>query len=140
MQRPPKLRAAAGMSATQRKQRGATLIEGLVAILIFSVGIIGIVGLQAASIQSTTQSKYRAEASFLANQLIGEMWADQANLASFATAGYGRRAPWQARVVATLPNGTANVVIVGNQATVTVGWTGPDGVARRVQSVGLVTL
>ena len=68
-----------------RREAGATLIESLVAILIFSFGLLGLIGLQAASIKNTAEAKYRADAAYLANQIIGEMWADNpANLASYA--------------------------------------------------------
>lgn len=65
--------------------RGMALIEALVAILIFSVGVIGVLGLQALALKSSSDAKYRADAAFLANQLIGQMWVDsRANLPSYA--------------------------------------------------------
>jgi type IV pilus assembly protein PilV len=57
-------------------QAGAYLLEALVGILIFSLGILGIVGLQAASLRNTSDASLRAEAVFAANQLIGQMWTD----------------------------------------------------------------
>lgn len=65
-------------------QRGIILLEGLVAILIFSLGILAIVGLQAASMKTNADAKYRADASTLANAIIGQMWADQTNIATYA--------------------------------------------------------
>jgi len=65
----------------RRRQEGAFLLEALIGILIFSLGILGIVGLQAQAIRFTNESEYRAEAVYLANSLISQMWADQrANL------------------------------------------------------------
>ena len=57
-------------------QTGAYLLEALIGILIFSIGVLGIVGLQAASLRATTDSGLRAEAVFAANQLLGQMWVD----------------------------------------------------------------
>jgi type IV pilus assembly protein PilV len=57
-----------------------TLLEVMIAILIFSFGILGLMGLQAASISNSSASRYRTEASFLANQLIGELWANRATV------------------------------------------------------------
>ena len=57
-------------------QRGAFLLEALVALLIMAFGILGIVGLQAQSMRVTNDSEYRAEAVYLANSLVGKMWAD----------------------------------------------------------------
>ena len=64
-------------------QHGVVLLEALIAILIFSLGVLGIVGLQATMIKNTSEAKYRSEASYLAQQRIGEMWATPTNLASF---------------------------------------------------------
>jgi type IV pilus assembly protein PilV len=58
----------------RQAQTGAYLLEALVGILIFSFGILGIVGLQAQAIRFTNDSEYRAEAVYLANALISEMW------------------------------------------------------------------
>jgi len=68
----------------RRSQAGAMLLEALIAILIFSLGILAIIGLQAQSIRNTSEAKYRSDASYLGNQLIGRMWADRANLAGYA--------------------------------------------------------
>jgi type IV pilus assembly protein PilV len=50
------------------------LLEALIAILIFSLGILSLVALQATSIQLTSDAKYRTDATLLANRLIGQMW------------------------------------------------------------------
>lgn len=59
-----------------RAQGGAFLLEALIGILIFSLGVLGIVGLQARAVRFTTDAEYRAEAMYLANALISEMWTD----------------------------------------------------------------
>jgi len=61
---------------TRHFQHGAFLLEALIGILIFSLGILGIVGLQAQAIRFTNDAEYRAEAVYLANSLISEMWTD----------------------------------------------------------------
>jgi len=71
----------------RRTQAGAYLLEALIGILIFSFGILGIVGLQAQAIRFTNDSELRAEAVYQANSLISQMWTDdrtqlQANYAS----------------------------------------------------------
>jgi type IV pilus assembly protein PilV len=60
----------------RHKQTGAYLLEALIGILIFSFGILGIVGLQAQAIRVTNDSEMRAEAIYLANSLISQMWTD----------------------------------------------------------------
>jgi type IV pilus assembly protein PilV len=131
-----------------RSQRGLSLLEGLISILIFSFGILGLVGLQAASIRNSADANYRAEATFLANQIIGQMWADRTNVANYATGAAAGTAPcttgaasananvaaWLDRVDQTdgdgfLPNAPANrqqIAIAGNVVTVTVCWMAPQ--------------
>src|SRR5450631_2255786 len=60
----------------RQAQTGAYLLEALIGILIFSFGILGIVGLQAQAIRITNDAEMRAEAIYLANSLISQMWTD----------------------------------------------------------------
>jgi type IV pilus assembly protein PilV len=61
------------------------LLEALISIAIFSIGVLGLIGLQAAAIKNADDARQRAVAAFYANQLISRMWADdRANLASYA--------------------------------------------------------
>jgi len=46
------------------RQKGATLLEALMGILIFSVGILALVGMQALAIKQMTDAKYRSDAGF----------------------------------------------------------------------------
>lgn len=74
-------------------QKGSVLLEAFIAIVLFSIGILGLVGVQATALKNSAEAKNRAEAAYLANQIIGRMWADNpANLGSYAhnpTAGAG---------------------------------------------------
>ena len=60
-----------------RLQRGSALLEALFAILIFSVGLLALVALQAVSIKNSIDAKYRSDASYVANQIIAQMWIDR---------------------------------------------------------------
>lgn len=95
------------------KQRGVALIEALVAILIFAFGIVGMVGLQASMTRAQGNAKYRADAAYLGSQLLGQIWADRANLAQYDTgggcAGHAPCADWAGKVAATLPLGSAEI-------------------------------
>ena len=115
------------------RQEGATLMEALVAILIFSIGILALVALQAASVKNASMARYRTEASLLADDVVGQMWGDdkttatlQANYNSPSGAKFQN---WKAQVEATLPGATANppTIVVGadNLVTVTVQWQAP---------------
>ena len=120
-------------------QRGSMLLEGLIAIMIFSMGILALAGLQANAVKNTVDAKYRTEAAFLANQIIGQMWVDNpANLASYAhnptanagTCSFVSAASGNANVTAWLGNATTLGTVAGNlpgatadkqQITVTAG-------------------
>lgn len=62
------------------RQGGFSLIEGMVSVLIFSLGILGLIGLQASMTQSTVMAKARIDASFLASQKVAAVWGDVANI------------------------------------------------------------
>ena len=68
----------------RKEQRGAMLLEALIAILIFSMGILALMGMQATVINTVSESKYRSDAGFLANRIIGQIWADRANIGTYA--------------------------------------------------------
>lgn len=61
------------------------LIEAMLAILIFSIGVLGIIGLQAAAAKASADARYRSEASLLANEIIGRMWATDRTVATIAS-------------------------------------------------------
>jgi type IV pilus assembly protein PilV len=65
---------------------GFAMLEALIAIVVFSVGVLGIMGVQAQMIKHTADAKYRAEASYIAQQRIGMMWGDPANAGTFLEA------------------------------------------------------
>ena len=63
------------------------LLEALISIAVFSIGVLGLIGLQSAAIKNTDEARQRAAAAFYANQIIGSMWADvltQTNLLTYA--------------------------------------------------------
>jgi type IV pilus assembly protein PilV len=93
----------------RQAQSGVLLLEVLIALLIFSLGVLGLVGLQANAAKQSSQSKYRADATLLANELIGQMWVTSrtyatlyASFTSDATGGATYNT-WKAKVQAELP-------------------------------------
>ncbi|MFV1921093.1 MAG: type IV pilus modification PilV family protein [Methylotenera sp.] len=105
----------------KKSQKGAVLLEALIAVVLFSFGILALTGLQAAMIKNTDDAKYRAEASFIAQQKISEIWinGNNTNLASYTLTD---------SPVPQLPNGKTSVAVSANrELTVTVNWTMPGG-------------
>ena len=56
-----------------RLQSGFFLIEAMVAILIFALGILGLVAMGGAAVSSQSDAQYRTEASSLADAIAGEI-------------------------------------------------------------------
>lgn len=117
-----------GRAKTPRS-RGYVLIEVLVSILIFTIGVLGLVSIQSQSVKVAQEAKLRADAVFAANEILGKMWVDRANLASYA----GNT------TIAALPSGNANVAVSGAVVTVTITWR-PPGTSADRQFVNVATL
>lgn len=130
-----------------KRQRGSVLLEALIAILIFSMGIIALMGLQTVSIKNSIDAHYRAEAAYLAGQIVGQMWVDRSNLDSYAhypngavcapagaASALANVTAWLAQTAAALPGATAARQQISvttplantRQVTVTVCWQGPQ--------------
>lgn len=59
-------------------------MEALVALVVFSFGVLGLLGLQATSIKNSGDAKYRSDASYAANQIVAQMWVDRSNIDAYA--------------------------------------------------------
>lgn len=121
-------------------RRGFTLIEVLISLLVFSLGVLSLVAVQATSVRMASDARHRATAAFLADQLLARMLiSDRATAASFAHQATGNvscapsgaastnalTVEWLREVDANLPNApsTSQQVIVnvaGSEVTVTV--------------------
>ncbi len=140
------------MNCTKTQQTGSVILEALIAILIFSIGILALVGMQATAISNVADAKYRSTSAYLANQIIGTVWATRLNIGANASNvmvanpdptfacnpctnanGNPYTRAWVANgVAAELPNGVASITVNGAVVTVTVNWTPPNAtVAHR---------
>jgi type IV pilus assembly protein PilV len=70
------------MSSFLYKQRGASLIEVLVALLIFTVGLLGLAAMQLNSLQSTADSGQRSQSVWLMQDFIERMRANPVGTAA----------------------------------------------------------
>ena len=73
------------MNKLSKKQQGFTLIEVLVSVLVFSVGMLGLGGLQITSTKVSNNAHFRTTASLLAMDLADRM---RANLAGVSEGYY----------------------------------------------------
>jgi type IV pilus assembly protein PilV len=113
------------------------MLEALIAILIVALGVLGIVGLYARSIQNVDDSKFRGEAALLVDQLVGQMWISDPKPASlvakFDSGGAGAEyTEFAALVAQRLPNSIAPVVTVtagptptSSNVAITIQWKHP---------------
>ena len=97
------------------------------------MGVLAIVGLQAASMKTVSDAKYRLEASYLANRLISNIWAaGTSGISGFSLPGGDspELATWLVEVGNRLPGADTHaptVLITGDAsagftATLTMNW------------------
>ena len=128
------------MRRARHRESGFTLIEALVAIVIFSIGVLALIALQVTSVRQSSNAKYRSEAALLVNQLFGEMWISDRVVANmqtnFSTGGTAYNT-WAATVQARLPSSAASApavtVAANGQVTVNVFWKAPNEEATAPQ-------
>ena len=143
----------------KRRQGGMFLIEALIAILIFSLGILGMVAMGGTAIAAQSDAQYRSEAVNLAGEIAAQMAinVDRSSPAAFTTsltdfghqtttggfcnfsgAASGNAAviAWVARMAGAgaLPNATQQIVYdpapaAHNRVTITVCWQPPTTTA-----------
>src|SRR5262249_28755411 len=115
------------------QQTGFALLDGLIAILILVVGILGLLKMSITLVQANVQSRYRVEATFFAEQLLGMAIADPTNVSCYAvnpaqSCGSGTAqnsaGEWLRQVQASLPGGSATSGRIGTDGTfsVSVSW------------------
>jgi type IV pilus assembly protein PilV len=100
------------------------LIEALVSVLIFSFGILGLIGLEASAINFAGDAEDRNRAALLANEIASSMW-----LANSVTVTGAPLTAWQNRVKdqtqGGVPNGTVAITPVAgstNSADIVLTW------------------
>ena len=110
------------------RQAGFSLIEVLVVLVLFSIGLLGLVAMQARATQVSVSAEDTTRAALLANELASAMWG-----ANSVTLASGVIDTWNTRVANAsergVPNGVGTVVVAANVATITVTWRAPHEVA-----------
>jgi type IV pilus assembly protein PilV len=110
--------------AMRPRQSGFTLLEVLVALLVFSIGVLGMVGLQARAVQFSVDAEDRSKAAVIANEVITWMWSQKtltvpaATITDFETQAQSAGLPANVAIAVPAP--------VGGVATVTITWKSPS--------------
>lgn len=112
----------------KKAQKGASLLEVLIALFVLAVGLLGVLSLQAESLRFNQQAHSASQALFLANDLVermrlntkGEYATNQAtplvgvnpcktNSCDSAALASADLAEWASNIAARLPGGLGNV-------------------------------
>jgi len=113
-------------------QRGIALIEALVAMLIFTFGVLGLIALESSAINFAVDSEDRNRAALFASEVASAMWTagsvDYVNNAQLAA----QYANWQANInnptTTGLNKGTLNIAVIAGTtktADITITWRPP---------------
>ena len=114
------------------RARGIALIEVLVALLIFMLGVLGLIGMQSTLTKAQSDSKIRADAANLASEVVGRMWTDINNLTGYegdTSCTAASCTEWRSKIGQILPGGGAVIAVDEGtgDVSVTVTWTVPGG-------------
>ena len=121
--------------SVNKMMRGSSLLEELIALVIVSIGLLGMTRMQLASMKDNQVALDHTQASSLACEIFDLMRAnrtlsmsDRYNLPLKTNVSLGSDAPsedlysWKNRVAQLLPNGDGSVSHDGTLFTVTIQW------------------
>lgn len=147
------MNGSSSMAHARSAQRGMSLVEVLVTLVLISVGLLGVAALQVTSLKSNQESYARSQASALASDIMERIRANQLGKAAYAAAfdglGTGGNAratadltAWQQTIDRLLPGGAAvtagSVQVNGDIVTITIRWAereeGANARTRTVQT------
>lgn len=143
------------MKKLPQKQRGFSLLEVLITMLIVSFGLLGIAGIIVISLKNNQGSYARGQATLMVNDMVDRMRANRGvaeaapspyNLALTVTpAGTTVAATdliqWRAALAASIPSGIGAVAIndTSKKVTITVQWDDSRGATDAANGVGVAT-
>ena len=120
-----------------KRQKGLTLLEVLISVLILSVGILGVAGLQLHSLRSSTEADVRSQARLHVRDMIERvrMMPEQresfrvspsncakGNLPGGSGFGANELNAWCRAVARGLPGGRGEIDVSGSDVRVRVSW------------------
>lgn len=119
---------------TTSKQAGAGLLEVLIALVVLTVGLLGLASLQTVSLQLNGSALVRSQAANLAYDITERIRANRPAAAAYniaidedpesspSTLAAADLAEWRNALAATLPEGTGSVTIVDDRVVVVIRW------------------
>ncbi len=118
------------------RHRGFTLVEALVALVVLSVGLLGVAALQLTAIRNNGSASFRSQATYLAYDIADRMRANRdralagnydvayANTPTGATLAERDVVAWKTMLTATLPSGDGSIQTNGvdGQVVIRIQW------------------
>jgi type IV pilus assembly protein PilV len=118
---------------------GSALIESLISLLVFSIGLLSLLALLTATIKESDNARYRSEASLLASDLVSRMWSGERSLIALRQR-FDQRSDeyqqWLQRVQSALPGASTErnmpqlLINDQRQITLTLYWQAPSETER----------
>jgi type IV pilus assembly protein PilV len=117
-----------------RRQRGFSLLEVLITILIFAIGLLGLASLQAVSVRSNQSANFRTQATALSYMIIDRMRANQDAVLRLEEGDCSEGPPdtpqaahdiaaWRQQIACELPDGQGSISFPGGgDAVVSITW------------------
>jgi type IV pilus assembly protein PilV len=124
----------------QRSEGGMALIEALVSVLIFSFGVLGLIGLATSAINFSVDAEDRSRAALFASDIASWMW-----LNGTVTVPAQQYSTWQANIKNlalpnALPGGTLSIITTNgttNSSDIVITWmptTDMSGTTRQLST------
>jgi len=123
--------------------RGFTLVEVLVAVVVLSIGLLAVAGMQTTSLRGGNSALYRTQATLGCEFIVDSMRANRANalsgdydialgedVTSTTSVALTDLGDWKKSLDSNLPSGDGSVVTNGDTTTIVVQWSDTFGQDR----------
>lgn len=145
------------INASLTKSRGVGLLEVLISVLVLGIGLLGVAALQTHSLRTSADSQYFQLAGLLANDYLERVRANNVALADYTIAkqtpacstptlsgsvAARDKALWLQQIGCQLPDGVAEVTLVGRNMQITINWfdrAATDDIAGRTKQFQLTS-
>lgn len=134
-----------------QSQQGVTLIEVLVAVIVLSIGLLGLAGLQSVGLTHNQSANFRSTATMMTYSILDSMRANRteamngsynitlgASIPSGSSIAGQDLDNWLSELTLRLPAGTGAINVDNNVVTVTIQWDDSRG-ALAAQQFVLIT-
>lgn len=131
--------------------RGFTLIEILVTVIVLSIGLLGLAGLQAVSLKFNSTAYQRSQATILIYDMVERMRANPSQVSAYINCIYGGACAgtvqqdiqaWQNAIVATLPGAVIPpdaITLSGGILNIKITWDDSRGQDNEIRTVSMGT-